>query len=249
MMHHLFKRNEPECFPWMNHILIGVILGGFAYELGLGPAVQSLIQSYGWVPAPFALGVKQGEIHLTWSILIYLFLHGGWAHLTGNLLVLFLFGNIVEKRFGAFRYLVFYFAGGLIAALAQTAATPFSEVPMIGASGAVAAVCGAYCFLCARRIRRDPLETGMNLSMRKTTSLFLVCGGALWYSGTLPEGYSHAGMYFSALLGDAWAAHVGGFIGGMFLTLIIFALDSDARFMGLRNDTVFSLASPKLFPR
>ena len=121
--------------------------------------------------------------------------------------------------------------------------------PRPRASGAVAAVCGAYCFLCARRIRRDPLETGMNLSMRKTTSLFLVCGGALWYSGTLPEGYSHAGMYFSALLGDAWAAHVGGFIGGMFLTLIIFALDSDARFMGLRNDTVFSLASPKLFPR
>ena len=248
-MYHLFKGHEPECFPWMNHILIGAILGGFAYELGLGPAVRNLVQSYGWIPAPFALGVQRGEIHLTWSILISLFLHGGWAHLLGNLLVLFVLGNIVEERFGAFCYLVLYFAGGLVAVLAQTAATPLSYVPMIGSSGAVAAVCGAYCVLSVRRVRLDLFETGINPSIQKAAFFFLVCGGIFWYSGTLPEDYLQAGMYFSALLGNAWAAHVGGFIGGIFLTLIIFALESDARLRSLRSDTVFSLGNPKPFPR
>jgi membrane associated rhomboid family serine protease len=114
-------------------ILINTV--AFLYELTLGDrALQILVQSYGVVPAELT----------PLSILTSMFLHSGWLHFLGNMLYLWIFGDNVEDRLGHGRFVLFYLGCGAAAALAQAGTNPSSYVPMIGASGAIAGVMGAY---------------------------------------------------------------------------------------------------------
>src|SRR5690349_6014488 len=124
--------------PWITFLLIAVNLVVFLIETSLTErqAVQ-FISAYGLVPARF-----------TWAAAVTsMFLHGGWLHIVGNLWSLWIFGDNVEDRMGHGRFLMFYLLAGLLGNLAQTAAGPESVVPLIGASGAIAGVMGAYLIL------------------------------------------------------------------------------------------------------
>ena len=134
----------PQRMPWANYALIGINVVGFAYELILGPQVEHIVQVYGWIPANFSQALQHGTVPALAPLLLCMFLHGGWMHLFGNLLYLYIFGGNVEDRLGHGRYVLFYCVGGALAILIQTYTAPFSPLPMIGASGAVAAVTGAY---------------------------------------------------------------------------------------------------------
>ena len=120
--------------------LIALNIIVFVYELSLGRAVDAFMLYYGLVPAAFS-----------WmNVITSMFLHGGFLHVAGNMLYLWIFGDNVEDRMGHGRFLVFYLLCGTVAALAQTIMSPDSVVPMVGASGAIAGVMGAYLVLYPR---------------------------------------------------------------------------------------------------
>ncbi len=200
--------------PWVNHTLIGLNLVFFAYELALGPQVETLVRVYGWVPANFSQALERGTFPALSPLLSCMFLHGNWAHLLGNLLYLYIFGGNVEDRLGHVRYLVFYCAGGVTAVLVQTYTNPSSAIPMIGASGAIAAVTGAYFvfYPTARVLTLLPL--GFSFPVVRIPAVFYL---VLWLG--LQIG---AGMYVQPAAEPrvaevAWWAHVGGFVSGLIL--------------------------------
>ncbi len=121
--------------PVVTIAVIALNTVAFLYELLLDEyQLQTFVETFGVVPALFS-----------WPTLVTsTFLHGGWLHIAGNMLYLWIFGDNVEDRLGHARYLIFYLACGAAAAVGQLAASPLSMVPMIGASGAVAGVMGAY---------------------------------------------------------------------------------------------------------
>jgi membrane associated rhomboid family serine protease len=106
----------------------------FLYQVSLGPDAQQLVLDYGLVPAAFTFV----------AVITSMFLHGGFLHFGGNMLFLWIFGDNVEDRMGHARFLVFYLLCGVAAALVQTISNPTSVIPMVGASGAIAGVMGAY---------------------------------------------------------------------------------------------------------
>lgn len=142
-------------------------------------------------------------------LLSAMFLHGGWLHLLGNLAFLAVFGDDVEDRLRPARFLALYFASGLVATLAQTAATPRSTLPLVGASGAIAGVLGAFLVLFPRAKLSGVLPLGCLLvPMRSRAFLFLPLWFALQLAGALlAEPGSAAG-------GTAWYAHLAGFVAG-----------------------------------
>ena len=216
-MYYLEEECQGASFPWVNHGLMGAMLCCFAYELTLGPAFRPFLTTYGWVPAQFSLALTQGQFPVSSSLFACLFLHGGGLHLVGNLLCLFFLGNAVEARLGAVRYLVLYLCGNVIALLTQAAMTPFSSTPMIGASGAIAAVAGVYCLVLFSP--QEPATTA-HPSPRPlegaSTILFLggwVCFHAI---GALSV-YALGETAFFSSTSIAWGAHIGGFLGGLIL--------------------------------
>ena len=140
----LYSTIPTQRFPWVNYSLIGANVALFAYETTLGTHLESFLLAHGWVPAGFSQALAHGQVPGLAPLLISMFLHGNWLHLFGNLLYLHIFGGNVEDRLGSLRYLCFYCVGGVVAVLVQTYVSPFSRTPMIGASGAIAAVAGAY---------------------------------------------------------------------------------------------------------
>jgi rhomboid family protein len=124
--------------PVVTTALIAVNVLVFFYELTLGPrGLQAFVLTYGFVPAVFA-----GP-----TILSSMFMHGGWMHLIGNMLPLWIFGDNIEDRLGHTRFLAFYVSCGVLAAAAHGLSNPASMVPTVGASGAIAGVMGAYFIL------------------------------------------------------------------------------------------------------
>jgi membrane associated rhomboid family serine protease len=124
--------------PFVTVTIIVLNAVAFLFELSLpGPERRALLQQFGVVPALFS-----------WtSVFTSMFLHGGWMHIGGNMLYLWIFGDNVEDRMGHFRFVVFYLLCGVAGALAQVAISPDSHIPTIGASGAIAGVMGAYLVL------------------------------------------------------------------------------------------------------
>lgn len=208
-------------FPFVTLTLVGVCVLAFLLELGMGPGVTGFLHRAAVVPALFTgpdrrldgfdvllslLGPERAR-----RVLLSLFLHGGWLHLVGNMLYLGVFGDDVEERLGRLRFLAFYLLCGWLAALAQVAAEPASRLPLIGASGAIAGVLGAYLALFPRA--RITLLLPLGLTWRARAMLFL----PLWLALQLLSAWlAPAGQG-----GVAWWAHVGGFAAGLAL---VFAL-------------------------
>src|SRR3954454_12379297 len=143
--------NPTRQTPFVTLALIVACFVVFAWELGLlasggETAIEDFVGHWGVVPADLTAAWSNGDYvsQQTATLITSQFLHGGWFHLLGNMLYLWIFGNNVEDRFGRVGFLVFYLAGGVLAGLSQVAIDPGSAIPTIGASGAIAAVLGAY---------------------------------------------------------------------------------------------------------
>jgi membrane associated rhomboid family serine protease len=145
------------------------------------------------------------------------FLHGGWLHILGNMLYLWIFGNNIEDRLGRVWFLLFYLAGGVAAALAQVAIDPTSDVPMIGASGAIAATLGAYLVLYPRARITSLVFLGFFYQLIDVPALVVL---AFWFILQLVDGLASLGVASSGG-GVAFFAHIGGFVFGALIALLV----------------------------
>lgn len=198
---------KSESFPYVTIALI--LLNVFIYcqeaLLSEGAFYQCLM-TWGLVPATFMQGGTFS--HAFFTIYTAMFLHGSWSHVFGNMWMLWLFGDNVEDHMGKLRYLGFYLVCGTVAALAHCIMFPLSEVPVVGASGAIAGIMGAYFVL----FKRATILTWI-------FPIFLIRVPAVFYLGLWAVIQFVSGASGSSEAGDSVAfwAHVGGFIAGMFL--------------------------------
>lgn len=205
---------RPNIIPFVTVALIAVNIGVFINELQLSPdELLHWVGQLGMVPARISHMFRSGlpDAGVIASLFSSLFLHGGWLHLIGNVWFLWLFGHSVEYCLGHFRFLLFYFSCGIIANLTQFAFDPVSTVPVIGASGAVSGILGAYaiCFPRAKIQTLVPLFFIFTI-IEIPAMLFL----GVWFFYQLQGGAVASGM---AGAGIAWWAHVGGFLAGVLM--------------------------------
>ncbi|MBN2370803.1 MAG: rhomboid family intramembrane serine protease [Vicinamibacteria bacterium] len=210
--------------PFMNIALIAINVFAFIYEIGMGVGLERFFQEAAVIPRLYAgedgrLGlidaassVASGD--LSKRVLASMFLHGGWLHILGNMLYLWIFGDNVEDRMGHVRYLIFYLLCGWTASYAHILSQPDSIVPSIGASGAIAGVLGAYMTLYprARVVTLIPLGFFTQL-VRVPALLFL----GFWFLQQFLSGALSLTARTAETGGVAWWAHIGGFAAGVTL--------------------------------
>ncbi|HSF81174.1 MAG TPA: rhomboid family intramembrane serine protease [Anaerolineales bacterium] len=204
-------------FPIVNLSLIGLNALVFLFEISLSSrGLDSFIYNFGLVPV--RLNLTQPLQALSdpspWLTLVtHMFLHGGWVHFLSNAWILFIFGDNVEDRMGHGRYLVFYLLSGLASGLLQALVSPSSQVPAIGASGAIAGVLGAYFVLFpgARVVTLIPIF--LFPWFVEIPALFYL---GFWFVSQLFSGLAALQMPEAVSMGGiAWWAHIGGFIFGI----------------------------------
>jgi membrane associated rhomboid family serine protease len=195
--------------PVVTRLLIAVNVGVFLYQSGLGPAGEAFVRAYGLVPRR----VHLGDPTTLWPIVSSMFLHGGWMHLLGNMLYLHIFGDNVEDRVGHARYLLLYLLAGAVAGIAQVTINARSTLPMIGASGAIAGVTGAYFLFFPRARVVTLIPVFIFLQIVEVPAVFFLF---VWFAFQLMLGIGSLGMDSSGG-GVAFWAHVGGFLAGMVL--------------------------------
>ena len=230
----LFDDNPSRRTPWVAWSVVALCVIVFLWQQSLGPQAERLaFYQYGFVPAnasgaaPLPPGLA---VIPAWATMITaMFLHGGWMHIGGNMLYLWIFGDNVEDSMGPVRFAVFYVLCGSAAALAQFMIDPSSRVPMVGASGGIAGILGAYLILHPKAAVR-------------TFVLIIIFVRFINLPAWLVLGIWIAGQFVavpSALAGTdgggvAYFAHIGGFIAGM--CLVPFFKRSDVPLFGA-NDT------------
>ncbi|HEX9419396.1 MAG TPA: rhomboid family intramembrane serine protease [Methylomirabilota bacterium] len=207
-------------WPVVTWGLIGLNVWVFLYEVTLGPDLEAFIQTWAFIPAQYFLlaDTAPGEWAARYvPIFSSMFLHGGWAHLIGNMVYLWIFGDNVEDRLGHFRYLAFYLLSGVAAALVQAHLHPDSAIPTVGASGAISGILGAYLVLfpTARVYTLVPLLLFFPV-LEFPAVLYL----GIWFLMQLVSGTASLTLAADAG-GVAWWAHVGGFVVGVVLAPIL----------------------------
>ena len=203
----LYDTVRSRRFPAVNLMLILINIVAFLYEIQMDAStLKEFIFEWGLIPARLL-----GNPSTAWrTIFTSMFLHGGWFHIINNMWVLFIFGDNVEARMGGIRYLIFYLLSGVAAVLLQTYILPSSAVPMIGASGAVAGVLGAYLILFphSRIASLVPILFIFTIIEIPAVIFLLFWFASQLYSGLFAiQGSSGSGI--------AWWAHIGGFIFGV----------------------------------
>lgn len=196
--------------PVVNYLLILTCIVVFLHMLSLGSErrVAEFVGVYGAVPAQL-LGHGGGYV----TLLTSLFLHGGWIHLGGNMLYLWIFGDNVEDVLGHGGYLVFYLVAGVIATITHVLVNPTSTAPVVGASGAIAGVLGAYLVLYPRARILSLVPLGFFLWSVRVPALFFL---PVWFFMQFLTGLAAIGRDVPV----AWAAHVGGFVAGAVLVFV-----------------------------
>jgi rhomboid family protein len=236
----LYDDNPIRETPLATFFLIGLCTGAFLWELGQN--MQAVTFSYGMIPAVLfghaRLASTLARIPAWATIFTSMFLHGGWWHLIGNMLFLWIFGNNLEDVLGRARYLVLYFASGVAAALAQAMANPASHAPMIGASGAIAGVLGAYLLLYPRANVHCFLWIIIFFRIITIPAWILL---SLWFGMQLVSGLASA----PASSGIAFWAHVGGFLSGLLLLFLLHP--SGVALLQPAKSRVFASARPSDF--
>jgi membrane associated rhomboid family serine protease len=207
-------------------VTLGLVIAcfvGFAWELGLmasggEAALEDFISKWGVVPADLTAAWGRGDYvsQQTATLITSQFLHGGWFHLLGNMLYLWIFGNNVEDRFGRVGFLVFYLAGGVLAGLSQVAIDPASTIPTIGASGAIAAVLGAYFVLFPRARVTSLVFLGFFYQLIDVPAIIVL---GFWFVLQVIDGLASVGVTQTG--GVAVFAHIGGFVAGALAARII----------------------------
>jgi membrane associated rhomboid family serine protease len=187
--------------------LIGINTLLFLYQETLSPyALNQFVTNWGIVP-------DQIRTHLP-SLLTSMFLHAGWIHLLGNMLFLWVFGRNIEDLLGGGRFLAFYLLCGLVSAVVQVMFNPYSRVPTIGASGAIAGVMGAYLIKFPRAKITTLLLIFFFITTMEIPAAFLL---VWWFAIQFFSGVGSLGENDYSGGGIAWFAHIGGFLAGMLL--------------------------------
>lgn len=190
--------------------IIGLNALVFLYQLLLGRGVDQFFMEWGAVPAFIT---DPWHYPLAWTTLFSsMFMHGGWSHILGNMIYLWIFGDNVEDALGHIGYALFYLAAGVVAGLAQVMVAPSSMVPGIGASGAIAGVLAVYLVLYPRAPVRVLIPFFYFLQIARVPAL-LVLG--FWFVLQLFNGLLSLGTMHLATGGVAWFAHIGGFVAGL----------------------------------
>ncbi len=205
---------RPRSFPWMTWLIILANVAVFVVELALTPrGLNRFFFQYGLVPA--AVHLRQTA---TWMpLLTSMFVHGGWLHILSNMWALYIFGDNVEDRLGPLRYLLFYLVAGVFAGLLSVWMAPASAVPMVGASGAIAGVLGAYLVLYPRGRVLTLVPIFLLPWLIEIPSVVYL---GFWFVSQFFNGIASLGG--GGLLGDvAWWAHVGGFAAGVLIMLLV----------------------------
>ena len=205
---------------WVTRLLLAANVAAFLVELRQGPALEPFIYRFGVVPTHWF--VSSPSDFLDWpqlflTLLTSQFLHGGVLHLGSNMLYLWIFGDNVEDRLGHASFLLLYLASGVVAAVTQLLITPHSAIPLVGASGAIAGVLGAYLLLfpSARIVTLVPL--GFFWDQVELPAFFFL---GFWFLLQWLEGIKAIGKV-ADVGGVAFWAHIGGFVSGILGILIL----------------------------
>jgi membrane associated rhomboid family serine protease len=202
--------------PLVTYAIVGINAVVFFFQLTLGQEVESLFAALGAVPARITNPSNNPLVYVT--LLTSMFLHGGWAHLIGNMLYLGIFGDNVEDAMGHAAYTLFYLAAGIAAGIAQIATAPDSTIPAIGASGAIAGVLGVYLILYPTAPVRVLIPMFFFMRIARVPAA-LVLG--MWFVIQLFNGALSFGVRTMATGGVAWFAHIGGFVAGIVLGTVL----------------------------
>lgn len=221
--------NPTLATPIVTFVLIAanILVWVFVQGMGTEPAISRAVCELGLIPGEVLGTIAPGTVvpvspttgcrldaDGSWyTTLSSMFLHGGWLHLIGNMWFLWVFGNNVEDSMGRVRYLVFYLLSGLAAAAAQMFANPSSAVPMVGASGAISGVMGAYIVLYPRVRVHMLVFLGFFITTIAVPAMFML---GYWFLLQLLSGWATQ----DAEGGVAFWAHAGGFIAGAALVLV-----------------------------
>jgi len=211
----LYDDNPTARMPVVTYALIGLCAGVFLWQLGQN--AEAVAYRYGMIPA-VVFGTAQLPHNLAvlapWAtVFTSMFLHAGWLHIGGNMLFLWIFGNNVEDVLGHLRYLLLYLLSGVAAAMGQALSDPASTVPMLGASGAIAGVLGAYLLLYPYA-NVHVLVLIIIIVRIVTVPAWIML--SLWFAAQLLSGLMSSGG-----AGVAFWAHVGGFATGIVLLLLL----------------------------
>ena len=220
--------NPVEHTPFVTWLLIAACVGVYAWEFSLGDkGMEAALGTLGF--APGALSDSAAAPSLALGIPAYatiftsMFLHGGLLHLGGNMLYLWIFGNNIEEAMGHTRFTLFYFASGIGAALAMVLVDPSTTVPMVGASGAISGVLGAYMLLYPRARVHVIIPLGIIFYPLWIRAIWVV---GIWFAIQLVS----AALTDPTQPGTAFWAHVGGFAVGIALTPLL--KSRDVRYFG-----------------
>jgi membrane associated rhomboid family serine protease len=201
--------------PYVTWSLIGGCVLVFLWQVSLGTQEgERAIFEFGMIPARlfgYAEISPALDVVPAWATtLTSMFMHGGWLHLGLNMLFLWIFGDNVEESMGHVRYLIFYLLCGIAAALAQAIVHPGSTIPMVGASGAISGVLGAYVLLHPRATVRVLIVLGIFVTMAHLPAMIVL---GIWFLTQILSG----ALAPTGQPGVAFWAHIGGFVAGMAL--------------------------------
>ena len=207
--------------PFVTWTLIGINVLAFLYELALGPWLEPFLFEWGLVPKAFtdwlADPTNPQLMPVLLTVFTSMFLHGGVAHLVGNMLFLWIFGDNVEDNMGPGRYLGFYLLCGVIAGLAQVAVNPNSLIPGIGASGAISGVLAAYLLLYPRAVVSLAIPLFFFFPIIDVPAVVMI---VLWFLTQFTNGLAALTIQTAETGGVAWWAHIGGFVAGLVLVFL-----------------------------
>lgn len=211
----LYDSTPRHRFPFINYLLIGLNIFVFLVQLS-SPDPEAFIYDYSFIPVYFNLLDPTAYLYVVSSI----FLHGGIVHLLSNIWFLHIFGDNVEDVMGHIPYLLFYLASGLVATLAQYYVAPGAEIPLIGASGAISGIAGAY-FVLFRHSKVTSLVTFFVIWFTTKLPAWIFLG--YWFLLQLFAGIGSFVDFDINRGGVAWFAHLGGFVFGWIATAFIYS--------------------------
>ncbi len=203
--------NPTRTIPFVTFIIIALNIFVFLLQFMSGKYSQSIVYAYGAIPHNIMTFESSQPIHPVMTIFTSMFMHGGFFHIGGNMLYLWIFGNNIEDRLGHFRFIIFYLFCGIVAAFSHALTAPGSTVPMIGASGAVSGILGAYILLFPMSRVHTLIFLGFFVQTVKIPALIVIGFWAIIQvvNGLITQGIAGQG-------GVAWFAHIGGFLAGLF---------------------------------
>jgi membrane associated rhomboid family serine protease len=199
--------------PFVNYLLIAANILVFILMWLAGSNQEALVYQFALIPAQVTAGLDLGDIT---DIFSSMFMHGGLAHIAGNMLYLWIFGDNVEDAMGHGKYLLFYLTGGVVASLAHILTNPASQLPTVGASGAIAAVLGAYLVLYPHSRVQTIIPLGYFMRITLVPASIVL---GMWFILQLFSGFLSLGG--PDVGGVAFWAHIGGFVAGVVLAKLL----------------------------